>query len=84
MQVERDVRRQQQVQDVVGIKRQRVRVAGERLAASGIEVPPRNLAGAPDRGGDHLHRVVRGEVVAEVKEEERGSERRRGEGESGR
>ena len=71
VEVEGHVRRQQQIKEVVGIERQRVRIAGQRLAAAVGEVPPRDLAGAKRGRGEDLDRVVRREVVAEKEEPER-------------
>ena len=48
VQIERDVRRQNEVEEVVRIKRERVRVAGEWLSAVVVEVPPRNLSRPKD------------------------------------
>ena len=79
VQIEGDVRRQQQIEDVVGIKRQRVRSAGQRLPAAVREVPPRDLSGVERLRLKHLDRIERGEVVAEVeKAEVRQQEARRG------
>ncbi|MBV9497641.1 MAG: hypothetical protein JOZ54_25630 [Acidobacteria bacterium] len=72
MQIERDVRREQRVEEVVRVERQRVRVAGERLAAAVREVPVRHLARAQNPRRRAFDRVMRREVVAEKEEAGRG------------
>src|SRR5258708_16185745 len=78
VEVEWDVRRQKQVKRVVGVKRQCVGVACQRLAAPVRQVPPRDRTGAPGGGGDDLHRVVGREVVAEEEKAEEGHDRPNG------
>ena len=75
VEIECYVRGQGEIENVVGIERQRVRIGGQWLAADVGEVPPRDFAGAKCGGGEHFDRVVRREVVAEKEEAERGDER---------
>jgi hypothetical protein len=75
--IERHVRRQEQIEKVVGIERQRVRIASERLPAAVVKVPVRNLAAAKDLRGDELDRIVRREIVAEEEKAENGEQRDR-------
>src|SRR5579859_2043160 len=74
VQIERDMRRQDEIEEVVGIEGQRVRISGERLSASIEKVPVRNLAGAKDPRRHHLDRIVGREVVAKEKEAEPGDD----------
>src|SRR5258706_10966492 len=69
--IERHVRRQPQVEEIVGIERQSVRVAGQRLAPAVGEVPPRNLSPAKCGRGEDFDRIVGREVVAEKEETKR-------------
>ena len=71
VEIERDVRRQQEIEEVVGIERECVRVAGQWLPAAIGEVPPRNLTGPKHGRREHLDRIVRREVVAKKEEAER-------------
>jgi hypothetical protein len=75
VEIERYVCRQDEIENVVRIERQRVRVAGQRLAAAVREVPPGDFAGAKCDGGEHFDRVVRREVVAEKEEADPRDER---------
>src|ERR1700680_1305436 len=84
VEVERDVCRQEEVEKIVGVERERVRVTGQRLPAAVVEVPVRNLAHAENACGDDLDRVVRREVVAEEEKTEDGqSDAGRNQGEGG-
>ena len=78
VQVESNVRGEDQIEKVVGIERQRVGVAGQRLAAAVERVPPRDLAGAERRRRNDFDRVVGGEVVAMKKEAEGGEQKAEG------
>ena len=80
VQIERHVGGQEQIEDVVGIERQRVRIARQRLPARIGEVPVRNLAGPKRKRGQRLDGVMRREVVAVEEEAECGDERSRRDG----
>ena len=71
VQVEGDVRRQDQIEEVVGIERQRVRIAGQRLPAAVERIPKRDLPGAKVIRGNDFDWIVRGEVVAVEEEAEK-------------
>ena len=73
---------EQQVEDVVGVKGQEIRIAGERLTAPGREVPIRDRAVPHGLCGESFDRKMRRKVVAEKKEEvaaESDREQRQGE-----
>src|SRR2546428_3398635 len=70
VQIERHVGRQDEIEKIVRVKRERIRIAGQRLPAAVVEVPVRNLAHAKNVRSDDLDRIVGGEVVAEEEESE--------------
>src|SRR4029077_3595719 len=70
VQIERDVCGQDEIEKIVRVKCERVRIAGQRLPASVVEVPVRNLPHAKNVRRDHLDRIVRGEVVTKEEETE--------------